>query len=452
MEQPLVLNLDEILKRIGYGRYQVFAFLAVAAVEFSFGLEIILIGVFEKYLKGTTDHSDTTISMLCTFIAVGFPIGLTISLFLTFRFGRLTVLKISHLLIICSALGSAIKFHDYVFVAFRVCANMGIGMGVPLIYSFIVESSPSNKRGYFSILVECAFITGQLTALSLVYCLMPDVDGENWFYVYFAPYVALFLPTLSLFFYLKETPWYLFKKGRTEEMFEALEFISKQNSGISLSEAEKKIDVVCDTTEVRITAGLKILFNKENRGTILKLTWVRISLTVGFIGTVFFIPFMFQIDNFYLSYVICIASIVPFLIIAVFMVESSYFGRKNTLFTNEIVLTCMSLMLIVFRDSKSIAAVIIGCICGMSSVTNNISAQFVSELFETNVRVAASTMINLISRSQLAYLIFIINLLTQVPVVLFAILSMFFALAGFALFTFNRDTRGKVLDSKHKSS
>ena len=76
MDQPLILNLNEVMKRIGYGRYQVVAFLAVAGVEFGFGVEIILIGVFEKYLKLNSDLSDAYISMLCTFIAVGFHLAL----------------------------------------------------------------------------------------------------------------------------------------------------------------------------------------------------------------------------------------------------------------------------------------------------------------------------------------------------------------------------------------
>lgn len=450
MDQPLLLNLDEVMKRIGYGRYQVAAFLAVAGVEFGFGVEIILIGVYEKYLKMNTDISDAKISMFCTFIAVGFPLGLIVSLFLTFRFGRRTVLKISHLTIIIGAFGSALSDNCNTFVMFRVLANMGVGIGGPLIYSYMVESSPSYKRGYFSILVECAFITGQITALGLVYTLMPEINGDNWFFVFFFPYIGIILPTLSLFFYLRETPWYSLKKGHTEELFESLEFISKQNSGISLSEAERRLDLTHDLVEVKLVAGLRILFSAENKGTILRLAWVRVSLTIGFIGTVFFIPFIFKVDNFYLSYIVCITSSIPFMAIVVFMVESPFFGRRNSLLTNELALAGLALALIGFKDQHSIAAVILGCICGLSSITNNISAQFVRELFDTNVRVAASTMINFISRSQLAYLIFIINLLTQIPVLLFGILAMFFSIAAFAIFTFHHDTRGEVLDSHLK--
>lgn len=448
MEQPLLLNLDEVMKRIGYGRYQICAFLAVSLIEFSFGVEIILLGVFEKILKRSGNYSDSYISMLCTLIAIGFPIGLVISLLISFKYKRTLVLKVSHIMIVCSVICASLVENHYLFVVFRAFANIGIGIGVPLVYSFVVESSPSYNRGYFSLMIEGFFIAGQLVTLGCVYFLMPNIDGDNWTIVFLTPYIAHFIPISVLFFYLKETPWYLFKKGHKEELFNALEFISQENSGKPLQEDEKKINFGSkDVAEITIAKGLKILFRKEHRGTILKLTWVRISLIVGFIGTPLFVPFMFKIENFYLNYLVSIFSIFIFLIVAMFMVENKYFGRKNTLLTNELALGAMAMSLIVFRDSKMISAVIIGLICGLSSVTNNISAQFVSELFQTDVRVAASTIINLIARSQLAYLIFVVNYLTQFPIVLFTVLALFFSIGTLVLHTFKGDTKDKVLDS-----
>ena len=448
-QEFLADGIEKIMARIGYGRYQAVVALTVILLEYAQGCEIIVIGIFEKYLINETELSDTIISLLCTFMGFGFTIGLISSLVVTNTLGRVSILKISYGLSISTALISAFTKNIVAFFLIRTVTNFAIGLGAPIVFTYFIESSPSYNRGYFSVSVDFMYNFGQLVVLGATYFLMPDIDGDNWFIVMCFPYLLLIIPSFFLFFYLKESPWNLANTKNTEELITALEFISYENTTTHLTEEEKEIAREFHADEASFLESLKILMDKKHLGTILKLAWIRICLLVGYVGVIYFIPFLFNSDTFYLSYLVCIVSNVPFMIIISLVIEHNYFGRRNTLLISMCTLTGLSGSMIIFQGHDIILAIIIGSICGLASVTTTVNALFVVELHETNIRVASISVTHFVGRIQLLYIVSVLVILTKQPVLLFICFTALYASGALSTFFIKHDTRGKELDSEY---
>ena len=440
------------MARIGYGRYQIAAASVVTLLEYAQGVEVIVIGIYEKYLINESELSVASISLLCTFISFGFTFGLICSLFLAARLGRLSMLKLSYAIVLTTAFCSSLTKNTVAFFLLRITTNVGIGIGAPIVFTYFIESSPSYNRGYLSVLVDFMYNLGEFFVLALTYFLMPGIHGDNWFWVLFTPYFFVIISSFMAFFYLKESPWNLSKTERNEELINILEFISYQNTGICLSEEEKISAKTFHATETSFMESCKILLDKKHIGTILKIAWMRVCLLVGYVGIIFFIPFLFSSETFYLSYAICIISNIPMIIAIFLVIETNYFGRKNTLIFSMCTLSVLSASMLFFQNNETILAIIIGSICGISSVSTTVTSLFVVELHETNIRVAASSVTHFIARLQMLYIIYVLVLLTNTPTVLFAVFTLVYLSGALCALSIRHDTRGRQLDLQGKDA
>ena len=420
-------NLNMIIDRIGYGRYQAVVIITLLKLVYAQGVEVIIIGIYEKYLINRSEFSDTSISIICTLINLGFTLGLGLSSILGNRIGRLKVLKISYSIILISVFSSSFFMDSIVFCPLRIATNFAIGYSAPVVYIYFIESCPKYNRGYFSVSLDFVFNFGEILGLGLTYLFMKDVNGENSAFILLAPYSLIIIPILFLFFYLKETPWYLSSLGKTEELIETLDFISIQNLGTRLSESEKEGE---ESKDIKTVPGfydvLKNVFKKDNLIVALKIAWIRLSLSIGYLGSIFFIPFLFSSNTFYLGYLLLIFCNLPFMAIISYSIENKNFGRKKTLLCSMIILIIISINLIIFRDEEVVLLVLIGCLGGLSSVSDTVSGLYAAEFYETDVRAASTSIIYFFGRIQFFYLATFLVYLTQNPVALFSFFTVIY--------------------------
>ena len=136
---------------------------------------------------------------------------------------------------------------------------------------------------------------GEILVLGLTYFVMRDVDGEDISVVLLVPYFFLMALPFFIAFYLKESPWYLSSMGRVKELVDTLNFISLQNLGKEINERERKL---LESEKKGNTRNFLDVFSNvmktENLITVLKLSWTRICLHISYLGSVFFIPFLFS--------------------------------------------------------------------------------------------------------------------------------------------------------------
>ena len=447
-EKLLPNTLESIMNRIGYGKYHIAVSIVCLLAPYCLGAELILAGVYEKYLINETDLSDTTISTLCTLINSGISIGAAMAFSISHLLGRILILKIGYIIIILGVVSSSLVIDPITFCILRTIANCGIGISISISIAYLIESGPCYSRGYFGVALELLYNTGEIVILGLTYFLMRDIDGKNWFWVVCTPYIFIFIAAFILFFYLRESPWYLSKTGRIDELIETLEFISKQNTGKRLSEEE--IDVAKNTKvcEFGFWANLKILFETKQMVLLLKIIWIRTCLIIGFAGSIFFIPFLLDSRDFYLSYIVSIIPAFPFMIIFTYSVEHEYFGRRKSVFFSFIISLLLSLVLLFFTDNDFAVALIIGCIGGLTSVCNALMAVYITEIYEIRIRVSASSIITIFSRLQLLYIVPVLILLIGNRTLMFSLFAVIYASGALTMYLMPRETRGKSLKPK----
>ncbi|MER1985056.1 MAG: aromatic acid/H+ symport family MFS transporter [Solibacillus sp.] len=105
------------------------------------------------------------------------------------------------------------------FGIFRFAAGLGLGGIMPNIIALLTDYSPRKYRGTIVAIVLCGYSIGGIFAPILGITLMPVFGWESILWVAFLP--MLLLPVI--FISLPETPRYLLKKGRVEELVKTLQ-------------------------------------------------------------------------------------------------------------------------------------------------------------------------------------------------------------------------------------
>jgi MFS transporter, putative metabolite:H+ symporter len=441
-------NLDYLISKIGYGRYQAVVFLVSGFTSFTQGSELVLLSIFQKYLNETSDYNKLYISMLISIIFFGQTIGILISGFLSDKLGRLYMLKCGYVFIIISGIASALYKNDVFFVVFRTITNIGIGLCLPVGITYALENSPSKNRGILAISFEICYMTGQSIALLIVWLFMNTIDGKNWNIV-FATTCGLGIGVVILIFlYLKETPWFLLKKGKAVEALSVVQYISLKNTGKILeSGPEAFIDIIEPIGKSHISVN--IIFGNNYLYRTLTFMFAMATNLIGFCGSFYLFPILLGIDNFYIGYLICITAIFPFWVLCLFLIERSGFGRKNTLGIYFGLITVLSCIGIPISDYDLGLAIIFGCICGIASVCNIILVPFILEQYETEIRSSSYTVINVVARILIIYIppfFAVISGNRLYPVIFYC--GIYFV-STVLIGNLTIDTTGRELDFKH---
>ena len=161
--KPIVVGtLETVMGRIGYGKYQLIAFITTLLIMYAWGVEIIVLGIYEKYLINESEFSDITISLICTTMNLGMTLGFLVSLILSSWLGRLRIMQISIVTILVSVAASSFIIESILFCVFRTLTNFGLGLGIMIVYTYLVECSPRNNRGFSSAYVDISYGLGEI--------------------------------------------------------------------------------------------------------------------------------------------------------------------------------------------------------------------------------------------------------------------------------------------------
>ena len=449
--KPLVVGtLEGIMGRIGYGKYQLIAFITTLLIMYAWGVEIIVLGIYEKYLINESEFSDITISLICTIMNLGMTLGFLASLILSSWLGRLRIMQISIVTILVCVAASSFIIESILFCVLRTLTNFGLGLGIMIVYTYLVECSPRSNRGFLSAYVDISYGLGELVALGFAFIFMREIDGENAGIVFFLPYILIVVLLYHLFFYLKESPWYLSNLGRNEELCDTLNFISVENTGFGLSQEEiEKIKRMSVKDEIGLYEVLGKMAEKHNAIAIFQITVIKIVFQVGYVGGLFVVPFLFNSDIYYLSFLIAIISTLPFAVGIFCIIEHKTFARKNTLILSMILLMMLSISMIFTHDDEITTGIILGCLGGLASVSDTVSAVYIVEFFDTDLRAHCGSIILFITRLQIFYLVIILVAIVHYPNALYSFFAITFFVGIVAAITIKHDTRGKELDSDY---
>lgn len=143
-------------------------------------------------------------------------------------FGRRSMLKVLAVLFIISSIGTGLADSFWVFVVFRFIAGVAIGGSAVLSPMYITEIAPPSKRGRLTITFQLAIVTGILVAFFSDYILL-ETGENNWRWMF----IAGIIPALAFFillFFVRRSPRWLVKTGRTEEALRVLREVDPESN------------------------------------------------------------------------------------------------------------------------------------------------------------------------------------------------------------------------------
>ncbi|WP_035018551.1 sugar porter family MFS transporter [Caulobacter sp. UNC358MFTsu5.1] len=202
------------------------AIVAVATIGgFMFGYDSGVINGTQNGLKAAFGLTEAGEGLNVAAILLGCAFGAFAAGRLADVWGRRTVMIISALLFLVSALGTGAAHTSLVFVVFRLIGGLGVGAASVLCPVYISEVTPANIRGRMSSVQQIMIITG-LTGAFLANYFLAHTAGSStapfwlglpawrWmFWMQTIPAGIFFLCLLSI----PESPRYLVTKGKDAE-------------------------------------------------------------------------------------------------------------------------------------------------------------------------------------------------------------------------------------------
>ena len=217
-----------------FRRYNFMLFAMCGLAGLLYGIDMGLIAAALPYIKATCGFSEHQLSTIVAAVMLGCIPGTMCAAWVAERTGRLAAMKATALVfaaavpLICLSGGNF-----WGMLAGRLLQGVGCGfMGIAASL-FIVESATSETRGRGTGMIQLVLCIG-LVAAALI-----GLGATVWFgeadaedvsiaaktHVWQAMFWLSIIPTAVLFgglFFLKESPRWLYKRGRTEECFAVL--------------------------------------------------------------------------------------------------------------------------------------------------------------------------------------------------------------------------------------
>lgn len=202
------------------------AIVAVATIGgFMFGYDSGVINGTQEGLEKAFNLSKLGTGLNVGAILIGCAFGAFAAGRLADVWGRRTVMIISALLFLVSALGTGASHTSIVFIAFRLLGGLGVGAASVLCPVYISEVTPANIRGRLSSVQQIMIITGLTGAFVANYVLAHTAGSstaEFWmglpawrwmFWMQTIPAAIFFFSLLTI----PESPRFLVAKGREAE-------------------------------------------------------------------------------------------------------------------------------------------------------------------------------------------------------------------------------------------
>ncbi|WP_372014845.1 sugar porter family MFS transporter [Pseudoxanthomonas sp. 10H] len=246
-----------------------------------------LFGFDSGVINGTVDglqqafgSSKAALGFEVASMLLGCAIGAFFAGRLADRWGRRTVLIISAVLFLLSAIGSGAAVNSLMFVVARVLGGFAVGAASVMSPAYIAEVAPARYRGRLATVQQIAIISGLFAAFLSNYLLAKAAGASTealwgghaawrWMFWMMAIPSALFFVLLLV---IPESPRYLVVKRRKDEALKVLTRL------LGPAEAQAKLaEIDSSLSEDHHRPQLSDLVNKAT-GKIRPIVWVGIGL------------------------------------------------------------------------------------------------------------------------------------------------------------------------------
>lgn len=188
-----------------------------------FGFDTAVINGALLSLRSHFALTEVQVEFAASSLLYGCFVGALAAGFLSDRFGRRSILRVSALLFLSSAFFAAIPHFFLEFIAARLLGGLGIGLASTIAPLYLAEVSPREIRGRIVTLNQIAIVTGILVAY-LTNWALAFFGEEAWRWMFGSAAIPAGVFILCLGF-VPESPRWLIQKQRLSEAENAMEAI-----------------------------------------------------------------------------------------------------------------------------------------------------------------------------------------------------------------------------------
>jgi putative MFS transporter len=320
---PARLDVEEVLRRGGFTSFHRRA-VAVTGFAWTFvAMEILLVGFTVPLFTDLWGLSGSYAGWIAASALGGSLLGSIVLGRAADHVGRRQIFQASILWYAIFTALTALSWGPGSLSAFRFLAGIGLGGMLVVDPSMLAEYLPPQRRGRFLVFLDFFWPVGLLLATGLSWLFLVQVGGDwGWRYLFLAASFPAFLAFVARRT-LPESPYYLARKGRTDEAAAVLREITGQS-----------VDARALEAPAETTSSVRDLVSERLRGTSALIVLVWIALNISYYGLFLWLPFVlqdreqFSIDV-YLLLTLSAISQFPGYFTSIWLVER--IGRKPTL-------------------------------------------------------------------------------------------------------------------------
>src|ERR671919_2824676 len=210
-------DIEEVLREGGFTPFHR-RIVLVTGVAWTFvAMEILLIGFTLPLFRALWDLSGGWLGILGSSALAGSLVGSVLWGRLADRMGRRGIFQATILWYSAFTALTALAWGPGSLVTFRFLAGIGLGGMLVVDPSMLAEYLPPQKRGRYLVLLDFFWPVGLLAATGLSWLFLEQVGGDwAWRYLFLAAAFPAFL-AFAVRLALPESPYWLARRGRTEE-------------------------------------------------------------------------------------------------------------------------------------------------------------------------------------------------------------------------------------------
>jgi len=401
------LTVDDVFSKIGFGRYQLKAYLIVGFTLMNDGAESLVLSILQNILKNEWQLTPNQIEMIGTGIFAGFFLGSLLSGRISDVYGRRKPLIHLTFLLYLIGLASAFAPNYFWLVFIRSLYGFLVGVQYPMCFTYMAEITPKESRGRWLVLGGLFFTFGELMTCLAAFFTLDGISSGNWHSLLVIVAQPCLLCWLGVIFFLYESPRYLIaSKKDAREGAKILNEIAKQNrvemvlgdSDVAALENWLKSNEVLNTKK---NGRFRDLFKAESKFVTIFLWPVWFILSLTYYGMVYILPQILSTlypdsgdsENLWSVTLPALAEI-PSVLLGVMVIESGKFGRKTSMVIGFFI-TSASCFLSVFTPQFNLFVTVArGVLNGVFTIVT----PYTTELYPTTVRATGLGMASAFSR------------------------------------------------------
>ena len=201
-------TIDDYFSKIGFGIYQIRAYLILGFVLINDGAEVIVLSFLFSILSKEWGLTNGQIGFLGSTVFAGFFLGALVSGKISDTYGRKKALIYIVLLLYIFGMWSAFVYSFAMLVFVRTVFGFLVGIQFPMCITYLTEITPKEVRGKWLVLAGGFFTLGEFLACFIAFLTLDSASSGNWRALFIWVAQPAFLCALGIKYLMHESPRY----------------------------------------------------------------------------------------------------------------------------------------------------------------------------------------------------------------------------------------------------